>query len=40
MIDQCLHGTTKETLWSEDIAEIGSRVLRKEEYAGYEVGGV
>ncbi|KAE9369841.1 NAD(P)-binding protein [Stipitochalara longipes BDJ] len=32
MIDQCLHGITKDTLWSDDLAEIGQRVLRTEDY--------
>ncbi|QSS59119.1 nucleoside-diphosphate-sugar epimerase [Histoplasma capsulatum] len=36
MIDQCLNGITKDPLWAEDLEEIGARVLRKEDYAGYE----
>jgi len=32
MIDQCVNGITKDPLWSDDLAEIGKRVLRKEDY--------
>lgn len=32
MIDQCLNGITKDTLWSEDLAEIGKRLLKEEDY--------
>jgi hypothetical protein len=32
MIDQCLNGITKDPLWSDDLANIGQRVLRKEDY--------
>ena len=32
MIDQCLHGIVKDPLWSEDLIEIGRRVLHKEDY--------
>ncbi|PGG97605.1 hypothetical protein GX51_07237 [Blastomyces parvus] len=32
MIDQCLNGITKDPLWGGDLAEIGSRALRKEDY--------
>ncbi|KAL9594239.1 MAG: hypothetical protein Q9219_007141 [cf. Caloplaca sp. 3 TL-2023] len=32
MIDQCLHGITKDPLWGEDLVEIGQRVLSTEDY--------
>jgi hypothetical protein len=32
MIDQCLKGITKDPLWSNDLAEIGRRVLGEEDY--------
>lgn len=32
MIDQCLNGITEDTLWSAELAEIGQRVLEKEDY--------
>lgn len=32
MIDQCLTGITKDPLWSDELAEIGQRILRKEDY--------
>lgn len=32
MIDQCLNGVTKDPLWSEDLIEIGQRILHKEDY--------
>ena len=32
MIDQCLNGVTKDPLWSNELAEIGQRLLRKEDY--------
>ena len=31
MIDQCLNGIIKDPLWSEDLVEIGQRVLYKED---------
>ncbi|OJD11936.1 hypothetical protein AJ78_07397 [Emergomyces pasteurianus Ep9510] len=35
MIDQCLNGITKDPLWAVDLEEIGSRILRKEDYIEY-----
>ena len=32
MIEQCLNGITKDPLWSEDLVEIGQRILSKEDY--------
>ena len=32
MIDQYLNGITKDPLWSNDLAEIGRRVLSEEDY--------
>jgi len=32
MIDQCKNGITKDPLWSNELADIGSRVLQKEDY--------
>ncbi|KAL8918192.1 MAG: hypothetical protein Q9172_005534 [Xanthocarpia lactea] len=32
MIDQCLHGITKDPLWGEDLVEIGQRALSPEDY--------
>ncbi|KAL9615622.1 MAG: hypothetical protein Q9204_008726 [Flavoplaca sp. TL-2023a] len=32
MIDQCLHGITKDPLWGEDLVEIGQRALSPEAY--------
>ncbi|KAL8908868.1 MAG: hypothetical protein Q9207_000594 [Kuettlingeria erythrocarpa] len=32
MIDQCLHGITKNPLWGEDLVEIGQRALSPENY--------
>ncbi|KAL8992094.1 MAG: hypothetical protein Q9169_007379 [Polycauliona sp. 2 TL-2023] len=32
MMDQCLHGITKDPLWGEDLVEIGQRVLSTEDY--------
>jgi hypothetical protein len=32
MIDQCQHGITKDPLWSDELAEIGKRVLKEEDY--------
>ena len=32
MIDQCLNGIMKDPLWTEDLVEIGQRVLHKEDY--------
>ena len=32
MIQQCLDGITKDPLWGKDLVEIGSRVLRTEDY--------
>lgn len=32
MIDQCQNGITKDPLWSDELAEIGKRVLKKEDY--------
>lgn len=32
MIDQCVNGITKDPLWSDDLATIGKRVLREEDY--------
>ena len=32
MIDQCLNGITKDPLRSNDLVEIGQRVLRDEDY--------
>ncbi|CAL8578623.1 hypothetical protein XPA_004390 [Xanthoria parietina] len=32
MLDQCLHGVTKDPLWGEDLVEIGRRVLREGDY--------
>lgn len=36
MIDQCLNGITKDPLMSDDMVQIGQRVLSKEDYAGAE----
>ncbi|KAF2014064.1 NAD(P)-binding protein [Aaosphaeria arxii CBS 175.79] len=36
MIDECINGFTKETLWPQDMTKIGQRVLKKEDYADYE----
>ncbi|KAF2792574.1 NAD(P)-binding protein [Melanomma pulvis-pyrius CBS 109.77] len=33
MIQQCLDGITKDPLWAKDLVQIGSRVLRTEDYA-------
>jgi hypothetical protein len=32
MIDQCLNGITKDPLWGDELAQIGQRVLREEDY--------
>ena len=32
MIDQCLHGITKDPLWGEDLMKIGQRALKTEGY--------
>ncbi|KAF2203961.1 hypothetical protein GQ43DRAFT_447033 [Delitschia confertaspora ATCC 74209] len=32
MIDQCLNGITKDPLWARGLVDMGSRVLREEEY--------
>ncbi|QKX64642.1 uncharacterized protein TRUGW13939_11818 [Talaromyces rugulosus] len=32
VIDQCQHGITKDPLWSDELAEIGKRVLKEEDY--------
>jgi hypothetical protein len=32
MIDQCQNGITKDTLWSDELATIGKRVLKEEDY--------
>lgn len=32
MIDQCQNGITKDPLWSDELAEIGKRVLKTEDY--------
>ena len=32
LIDQCLNGITKDPLWGDDLAQIGQRVLSKEDY--------
>jgi hypothetical protein len=37
LIDQCLNGITKDPLWPADVAEIGSRVIRREDYVASEI---
>ncbi|CRG89505.1 hypothetical protein PISL3812_06541 [Talaromyces islandicus] len=32
MIDQCQNGITKDPLWSDELAELGKRVLKEEDY--------
>jgi hypothetical protein len=32
MIDQCMNGITKDPLLSDDLVEIGQRVIREEDY--------
>jgi hypothetical protein len=32
MVDQCLNGITKDPLGSDELAQIGQRVLREEDY--------
>lgn len=36
MIDQCLKGVSKDTLWAEDLKKIGSGALKTEDYVPLE----
>ncbi|KAF2438902.1 NAD(P)-binding protein [Karstenula rhodostoma CBS 690.94] len=36
MIEQAVSGVSKETLWGNDLVEIGSRVLKKDDYVPME----